>query len=244
LFHDHFSAQASDYSRYRPDYPAALFDYTAQAAPGRALALDVGCGAGQASAGLARHVARVLASDASAAQLAEARAIPGVTYLRHGAERLPVRSGSVDLVLVAQAAHWFDLPRFYAEVRRVLQPRGAIALTTYEMFRVAPAIDALIDHFYSSVVGPYWPPQRRHVEALYTTLPFPFHELDPPRFVAEFDWPLAAALGYVGTWSALLRYRSARGEDPLPALRERLAGPWGVGARRVRFAVHLRIGTV
>lgn len=244
MFHDHFSAQASDYRRYRPDYPAALFDYAAQAAPGRALALDVGCGAGQASAGLARHFARVLASDASAAQLAEARAIPGVTYLRHGAERLPVRSGSAELVLVAQAAHWFDLPRFYAEVRRVLQPRGAIALLTYEMFRVAPAIDAVIDHFYSSVVGPYWSPERRHVEALYTTLPFPFRELDPPRFVAEFDWPLAAVLGYIGTWSALVRYRAARGEDPLPALRGRLAGPWGAGTRRVRFAVHLRIGTL
>jgi SAM-dependent methyltransferase len=232
-FKDHFSRQAAAYGRHRPRYPAELAAHLAAVAPGRALALDLATGNGQAVVALALHFERVLASDASASQLAHAVPHPRVAYLRHTAERLPVRSGAADLVAVAQAAHWFDFERFYAEARRVLRPGGVVALWAYELGWVDAAVDAAIGAFYRDVVGGYWPAERRYVEEGYRTLPL------------ATDWSLAEIVGYLATWSAVERYRAARGADPLPALAAELEPLWPPGGtRRVRWPIHLRIGRI
>ncbi|HXQ30993.1 MAG TPA: class I SAM-dependent methyltransferase [Steroidobacteraceae bacterium] len=244
-FKDHFSRQAAAYGRHRPRYPPALIAHLAALAPGRALALDLATGNGQAAVDLAAHFERVLASDASARQLAYAAPHARVQYLRHAAECLPVRSGSADLVAVAQGAHWFEFGRFYAEARRVLRPGGLVALWTYELPQLGAAVDAVIGLFYREVVGPYWPAERRYVEEGYRTLPFPFEELPAPAFELAMDWSLGELLGSVATWSAVDRYRAERGEDPLPALAARLAPLWPEGATRpVRRPIHLRIGRI
>ncbi len=242
-FKDHFSGLASAYARYRPTYPPELAAYLAEAAPSRTLALDLATGNGQAAIDLANHFDQVLASDASARQLAEAIAHPRVFYLQHPAERLPVRSGSADLIAVAQAAHWFDLDRFYPEARRVLRPGGVVALWTYELFHIDAAIDAAITHFYHEVVGPYWPPERRFVEARYQTLPFPLAESPAPPFEIALEWSLADVISYLGTWSAVDRYRSVRGEDPLPLIIGSLEALWPAGAlKHVHWPLYLRTG--
>ena len=242
-FKDHFSGHAREYQRHRPRYPAALAAHVASLAPVRGLALDLATGNGQAALDLAAHFALVCASDASASQLAHAHEHPRVRYLRHRAERLPYRDGYVDLVASAQAAHWFDFAPFHAEVRRVLRPGGLCALWTYEKFRVEPALDACVDAFYRDVIGPYWPPERRHVEQAYRSLPFPYAEIPAPPFELVTEWRLPQVLDYLGTWSAVQRYRSATGADPLPALAARLAEIAGDDAPlRLRWPIHLRIG--
>jgi SAM-dependent methyltransferase len=145
---------------------------------------------------------------------------------------------------VAQAAHWFDFARFYPEVRRVLRPHGILALWTYGLFSCDARIDALIGHFYTDVVGPYWPPERRFIDERYATLPFPLRELAPPAFEILADLTLPGVLGYLGTWSAVDRYRAARGDDPRVPLGAALAEAWGPpGPRRLRWPIHLRVGT-
>lgn len=244
-FKDHFSRHAAAYGRYRPRYPPELAAHLAAVAPGRALALDLATGNGQAAVDLAAHFDRVLASDASASQLAHAVPHARVHYLRHAAECLPVRSGSADLVAVAQAAHWFDFGRFYAETRRVLRTGGVVALWTYELLRIDAAVDAAIDAFYRDVVGRYWPAERRYVEECYRTLPFPLAELTAPAFELVTDWSLGDVISYVTTWSAVDRYRAAQHEDPLPALAARLAQLWsGDATRQVHWPIHLRIGRI
>ena len=242
-FKDHFSSVASAYARYRPTYPPELAAHLATVAPSRALALDLATGNGQAAIDLAKHFEQVLASDASARQLAEAVAHPRVFYLRHPAERLPIRSGSADLIAVAQAAHWLDFNQFYAEARRVLRPGGVVALWSYGLFQINPEINGIIEHFYTDVVGPYWPPERHYIEAQYRTLPFPLTELSPVPFEISAEWLLAEVISYLGTWSAVERYRSDRGEDPLPLIAARLASLWPEGgARRLRWPLYLRAG--
>ena len=244
-FQDHFSRQARDYERYRPRYPPELAAFVAAAAPGRTLALDLATGNGQAALALAAHFERVLASDGSARQLEFATPHPRVQYLRHAAERLPVRSGSADLVAAAQAAHWFDFGLFYAEARRVLRPRGVVALWAYELFSVDAAVDALVNRFYIEVVGPYWPPERRYIAQGYRSLPFPLEELPAPAFQLDADWSLDQLLSYLGTWSAVDRYRAAEGRDPLPELAAELGSHWPAGAsQRLSWPLHLRIGQV
>jgi SAM-dependent methyltransferase len=245
-FKDHFSGHAADYAAYRPGYPPALFELLASLPRRRALAVDVATGSGQAAIGLAERFERVLAIDASAEQLASARQHPRVEYRVARAEETGIDGGSVDLVSAAQAVHWFDFERFYAEVRRVLAPGGAVALYTYNLARVDPAFDRVLDRLARQIVGPYWPPERRWVDEEYRTLPFPFEEVPVPRLDNEAHWDLDRLLRYVATWSACQRYRRATGRDPIKMLQDELTAAWGDPAqeRPVRWPIYMRAGYV
>ena len=244
-FQDHFSSQASGYAQARPTYPAALFAELARLAPGRAQAWDAGAGNGQAALGLAAEFERVLATEPSEAQLASAERHPRVTYER-AAETAPMLAdGSVDLVTVAQAAHWFDLPRFYAEVRRVLRPGGIVAVWTYGLCEVTPEIVEVIERLYGGIVGSYWPPERIHPETGYRKLFFDFEEFPFPQFAMELEWTGPAMAAYLRTWSAVARYRQAHGgEDPVALIEPELLARWGDGPRRVRWPLAGRIARV
>src|ERR1043166_9820982 len=145
-FKDHFSAQASDYAKFRPGYPSELFEYLGSVAPSRTLAWDCATGNGQAAVELAEVFDRVIATDASEKQIANAQPDARVEYRVAPAENSGLESGTVDLIMVAQALHWFDLPRFYDEARRVLKPNGALAASAYRFFHIAPEIDELVNH--------------------------------------------------------------------------------------------------
>lgn len=246
-FKDHFSGHAGDYARHRPTYPAELFTWLAGLAAHRDLVWDCGTGNGQAARGLAEHFAHVTATDASAQQIAAAAPDPRITFRVAPAEASGLADGSVDLVTAGQALHWFDLEAFYAEVRRVLRPGGALVAWAYTLTRVAPEIDAAVLRFYEDVVGPYWPFERRHVENGYRTLPFPFAELaGAPDLCVSADWDRAAFCAYLRTWSAVKRFEEARGFDPVTALDDELAAAWGGAAqvRRIEWPIAIRAGRV
>ncbi len=232
-FRDHFSGVAAGYSRYRPHYPEALFDWLAAEAPAAGRAWDCATGSGQAAAGLATRFRRVEATDASERQIRSAPPIAGVRYRVAPAAASGLPSGSVDLVTVAQALHWFDTDAFFAEAARVLRRDGLFAAWCYRLCRVEAAVDELILDFYRGVLGPYWPPERRHIDAGYATIPLPWPSLQTPAFRMEAEWTAADMLGYLSTWSAVQRCREATGDDPLPALAAALRECWGPGSRRV-----------
>lgn len=243
-FKDHFSGHASDYAEARPAYPAALFDWLAAEAPDRELVWDAGCGNGQAAVSLAERFTSVYATDPSANQIARGEARPNIDYRVEAAEQCSLQDESVSLVTVAQAMHWFDIPAFYAEVRRVLKPRGVFAAWTYADCRVTPAIDALKNRVYIDLVGPYWPPERELVDSGYRTLPFPFEPLQPPPFTMNALWTADRFLAYLRSWSATQRYIEDKSEDPVASIESALRSEWG-GAdvvREVRWDFHLRCG--
>lgn len=225
-FADHFSRHAPAYAAFRPQYPPELVAWIASLARGRSLAWDVGTGSGQAARLLAEHVARVVATDPSAEQLAHAPPHPKIEYRRASAEDSGLAPASVDLVTAAAAAHWFDHDRFHAEVRRVLQPGGVVALWSYDLVHVSDELDRAMEWFYTERVGRYWPAGRRHVETRYRELPFPFDELPFGDFAIEAELDRAAFVGYVGTWSAVGRARAAERVDPLLEFEARIAPLW------------------
>ncbi|HUF28515.1 MAG TPA: class I SAM-dependent methyltransferase [Gemmatimonadaceae bacterium] len=243
-FPDHFSLSAEGYAAYRPDYPDALFAELARLSPATDLAWDCATGSGQAALGLARHFDRVIASDASTAQISHAVPHPRIKYRIASAESSGLADESVALITVAQAIHWFDLERFWAEAARVLRPGGVLAAWCYGAFVIEPAIDALLDTFYSETVGPYWPPERRMIESRYRGIAMPLEELPFPTLWMEKAMMLPTLAGYLGTWSSVQRYREALGHDPVAPLIEALRPLWGAGepARVARWEIGMRVG--
>jgi SAM-dependent methyltransferase len=245
-FKDHFSTRSADYAAYRPTYPAALVDYLARISPETGVALDVGCGSGQLSALLASRFDEVIATDASAKQIEAAERHRRVDYRVAPAEASGLGAGSVDLITAAQAAHWFDLPAFYAEARRVARPGAVLALITYGVLQTDAEIGPTVQHFYKDVVGPFWPPERRHVENSYRDFDFPFDVLTPPPLAIEVSWRLADMLGYADTWSAVREAEKALGRAPIERFRQDLAAAWGNAEMRrtIRFPLSLRVGRI
>ncbi|MBN9120007.1 MAG: class I SAM-dependent methyltransferase [Planctomycetes bacterium] len=244
-FKDHFSGHAADYRAFRPPYPPELFAFLARVAPGRELAWDCGTGSGQAAVPLAEHFSRVFATDASTEQVKNADPHPKVEYAVAPAEKCPLPDASADLVLVAQALHWFDHDRFYAEVRRVCKPGGVIAATCYYAPSVGPEVDPVLREW-EDFIRPYWTPERVWVDDGYRSIPFPFPDLDAPRFEVSAPVALAGFVGYLGTWSASKRYLKQRGADPLERFAEEFAAAWGSpsAVRPLRWELAMRLARV
>lgn len=243
---DYFSGVAAAYAEYRPRYPTGLVDLLGDLAPSRDLAWDAGCGSGQLSVALAERFARVIATDASEPQLARATAHPRIEYRRASAEASGIAAASVDLATAAQAVHWFDRSAYYQEVRRVCRPGALLALVTYNLCRISPELDRIIDRFYWETAWPYWPPERRHVEAGYRSLEFPFAELPAPPLEMRAAWTLAQVLGFVSTWSALRVLERERGSAVVEEFVRELSGVWGPAEsiRPVRWELAVRLGRV
>lgn len=241
---DHFSAVAKDYANFRPDYPPALFDWLKAQCPSGNTVWDVGCGSGQASVALTDRFATVYATDISAEQIANAPIRPGIHYAVAPAEQSGLADASVDLVTVAQALHWFDLPRFHAEVKRVLKPGGLLAEWTYSPIHLEDAtLNAILQRFYVDVATPWWPPGREHVENGYAQLPFPFARLPDPGFSIQRDMTLPQLIGYVRSWSAISRYISSNKTDPTAPLAAALAQAMPDAEKiAVSWTVKLRAG--
>ena len=129
--------------------------------------------------------------------------------------------------MAAQAAHWFDLPRFHAEVRRLAAPGAALALVSYGVPQLDGPAGERFRRFYWGDIHPFWPEGRAHVEQGYTALDFPFAELSIPPLVIERDWSLAALAGYVETWSAVkAAAKAGQGEIAEGAMAD-IAALWG-----------------
>ncbi len=243
---DRFSAQAAGYARYRIDYPPALFGWLLPLVPDRGRAWDCATGNGQVAAVLADYFEQVEATDLSATQLAQAAPRPNVRYQVASAEQTPFAAASFDLITVGQAVHWFDLPAYHREVRRLARPGAVLAEWGYGLLRTDDAgINAVLDHFHDHTTAPYWDANRGHIADEYARLPFPFEAVQTARFRAERRWSVADLLGYLRTWSAAANYaRQHDGADVVALVEAELTRRWGPGERTIAVPVFARAGRV
>jgi len=245
-FKDYFSQHASDYAQYRPDYPPALFEYLASLTLEHNLAWDCATGNGQAALGLTPFYRKIIASDASAQQIQSAKSHPQITYQVMPAEQTTFADKSVDLICVAQAMHWFDFDKFYAEVERILKPTGILAAWCYSLFEIDnnPAANKIIATFYWDITNPYWAPERQLIDKEYKTILFPFKTINTPTFFMERTWNLEQLLHYINTWSGVKNYETQRAKNPLTLISDTLLNAWGDPQQTylIRWPIHLLIG--
>lgn len=238
-----FEAGGAAYAANRPTYPPELAETLAGLVERRVLAVDVGCGSGQLSVLLADHFDQVLGLDPSESQLSGAAAHPCVRYQCAPAEALPVEDGAADLITAAQAAHWFDRPRFYAEARRIAAPGAVLALITYNNAELDADVLAPIMALYHAL-DPWWRPERVDVETGYARFEFPFEAFPVDGGAIERDWDFAAMAAYLETWSALRLAREAGQGALVEDHLARAERAWGDRVLRVTWPITVRAGRV
>jgi SAM-dependent methyltransferase len=242
---DHFSGTADAYAAHRPTYPDALIAFLGSVAPAHDVAWDCGCGSGQLSILLVRQFEHVVAMDASAQLLARAPRHERIEYVQARVEESGLENESVDLIVSAQAAHWFDLSAWYAEVRRVARRRAVVALVTYAAPTVNDEVDRVLRDFHARILAPFWPPERHHVDAGYAALPFPFAEIAAPRLEITCNWTLDEILAYIETWSSVKALLDTGDTSRLLEFRAALTKAWrSSSSKRVAYPLTIRAGRV
>jgi len=241
-----FATEAVEYAHLRPTYPEELFAFLATVVASRGVAWDCATGNGQAATHLAGYFDRVIATDESGEMIAQAPRDPKILYRVAEAEDSGLEGGSVDLVTVASAIHWFDLERFYAEVRRVVRPGGIVAAWTYYTPAFANDIDAIIQRLVHDVLGPYWDERLHYVVDEFHDLPFPFEPLEVPSFQTDMKWDMQDLIAYFETWSSSVKYREANHTSPTSLIHDDLARAWGdpQQKRDLYFPLYMRLGRV
>ena len=239
-----FSIRSDDYAKFRPAYPHGLFEWLAEHCSATHCALDVAAGTGQASRPLSARFEQVVACDASADQLLGSADWRTVQRVAACAEKLPLRDGVADLMVVAQALHWFATPAFFNEAKRVLTADGLFCAWCYSLLRINPPIDALIDRLHSNVLAGYWPSGRASVDMGYRDIQPPFTTIKLPEFAIEAHWNLYQLVGYLRTWSAVKRWKQTHEGDPLDQLAAELTDLWVDPERKrlIRWPLHFIAG--
>ena len=241
---DLFSGHAGQYAQFRPRYPEALYSNILEQTAGREHYWDCATGNGQVAAELARHFQLCHATDISENQLAQAPPAPNIRYSIGRAESSGFPDDFFDLITVAQALHWFDIPAFATEALRVGRSGAVLAVWGYGLLRLGEQLDPIISHFYHNVVGPYWEGERRHIDTAYSEIDLPLKEpIDLGSYHIERPMSPELLRGYLSTWSSVQKYRKSTGADPLEALMDELTRHWKDGRPRLAvFPIFGRVG--
>ncbi len=227
-FKDYFRKQAQAYSQYRPGYPDELYSFIADNAPSTRGLWDVATGNGQAARGLAQFFDQIWATDVSPEQLAQATGPAHVSFSQASAEVSGLADASVDAITVATAAHWFDLPAFYEEVRRVGRPGALLAIWCYDHSTIDHPVGDLAKHVAQEVLADDWSEPTKIALSGYADIEFPFDEIETPTFVHTARWTLDDILGIIESWSATQTYKARTGEHPVSeALLREFVTTWG-----------------
>lgn len=237
---DLFSEQSELYQQARPSYPQSMIEALLEHVKTRSRAWDCGAGSGQLTRLIAPYFQQVIATDLSQNQLDQAPALSNVTYLQQAAEQCTFPDHHFDLITVAQAIHWFDFEKFYAQVKRTLKPEGVIAVIGYGLLALDDVfLNDRVRQLYYQTLNGFWDAERRYIDEHYQSIPFPFEEVPMPQFQIELHWTGQQLWDYLHTWSAVKHYQDQMRVSALADLEDVLSIQQPI---QVTFPVLLRVG--
>lgn len=242
---DNFSTRSDNYAKFRPTYPSELFQFIYSKLENRKNAWDCGTGNGQVALELAKSFESVFATDISKSQIENAFKVNNIHYSVQPAEKTNFESGIFDLIMVAQAIHWFDFDKFYTEVNRTAIDNSWICVVGYGKLSVSKEVDSIIDDLYHNILGLYWDKERTYIEEKYKTIPFPFAEIKVPDFSIQLSWSFDQLIGYLNTWSAAKHFIRERNFNPIENLQRKMEKVWDDGlSKQIDFPLLFRMGQV
>lgn len=243
---DLFSKQANLYARFRPQYPEQIYKFLLTHCPATELAWDCATGNGQAAVDLSKFFKKMIATDLSDQQIRSAIRADNVDYrVLRAEETLAVENHSMDLITVAQALHWFDLDKFYKEVKRLLKPGGVFATWAYAFHApVQSDIDDYLNNFYFKTLWPFWKNNNKLIWNDYRDLDFPFSEITAPKIDLKVNWSLDDLMGYFKTWSSTQLFIEKHQADPTLELHEKILPFWGESSdvKSLKWNLVFRVG--
>lgn len=246
-FKDYFSDHAQIYAAFRPAPPQELIQHLVALAPARELAWDCATGNGQGAQLLVEHFAQVIATDASAEQIAAAVPHERIQYRVALAEDSGIPDHCIDLVTVGCAIHWFDQERFYQEVTRVLKPDGVIAVWGYtrlEALQGPEPLDESVRRIFQDFES-FLSPEVTSIWHGYDRLFFPFRHVEMTSFSIEEMFTLDRLIGFLRSTSAVITWVKQKGEQPVEQRLQEIRQAWGnVTYRPIRWPLLLKVGRV
>lgn len=243
--HNWFDQGGQEYAKFRPIYPQILGEFLGAAVKQNKLAVDIGCGNGQLTSLLTKHFAKVIGIDPSQSQIDNAAKYNNVEYICAPAEQLP-QLNPVNLITVAQAAHWFDLPSFYTNAKKLAAKDGLLALICYGTVNPGDDLADVFTDFYKNQINTFWTFDRSLIDNGYANLDFPFKEIPTPVFKLEYDWDYQQFLGYISTWSAVKNALNSGHGDMLDNFANEFAKAWGnkSAKRTISWPIHIRMANI
>jgi len=242
---DNFSDKSELYAKFRPSLPIELFDYLIEMVPARENAWDSATGNGQSAYLISNFFKNVYATDISEEQLKNAAQSPNIHYSKQSAEQTDFEDNFFDFIVVSQAIHWFDFDRFFNEAKRVLKPNGILAIAGYDLPRLSPEINLIIDKLYKEILDGFWDEERQYIDNHYQNIPFPLEEIKIPDFHIRDEWQPEHLIGYLNTWSGLKHFIQEKGFNPVDELGSEIRKAWeNSKLQKVTFPVFTRIGRI
>ena len=241
----HFSNQSDYYARYRPTYPDNLFQYISSLCNEKKIVWDAATGNGQAARSLSSYFLKVIATDFSNQQIGNAFHKENIIYKIENAEESSIETSTVDLVTVATAIHWFNIPKFYEQVERVLKPGGVLAVWSYAGCTINTELDKLMNVFAFDFLANYWPVETQmNWKDKYVHLPFPYRLIDSPDFFCETEFSLKDLINYMFSWSGVQQYIKQHGENPLEDFYKSIMPAWGNenNKKKIRWELLFKCG--
>lgn len=236
---------ASNYAKYRPVYPQSLYDTVIQyrnkhTTDPLKLIVDFGCGTGQATKELVKYGEKVVGVDPSEVMLNQAREeVPAKNVdFKQGNDKTLASlfaPSSVDLLTVAEAAHWFKYPEFWDQVAAMLKPGGLVAIWAYYTFSFVdyPVVGDIIMNYGEAAnrCGPYWDPghpilveeYKPVVDSIpkdkFTNIYYHTNDNKQSRPEEHFELvkenvPVKAMIALLKTWSPYFNYMNANPDKP------------------------------
>ncbi|TVY51564.1 putative methyltransferase [Lachnellula cervina] len=199
-FRHYHASQAVSYAKARGSYSSELYSnvlsYHSSTSGAFDTLLDVGCGPGNATRDLASYFLHASGADPGAEMINEARrngddkvtaSGEPITFFVGAAEQIAekVKDSSVDLLVAAMAAHWFDMKGFWDAAARAVKPGGTVALWTHASLYCHPAttnasdVQKVLFHLEEDLLGPHELPPNRISRTIYDSLLLPWN-ITPP----------------------------------------------------------------
>lgn len=222
-----FDGKAHLYASSRPTYPKELFAFIGSLVESHNEAWDCATGNGQAALGLSQVFRVIEATDISKEQIENAFSVKNVRYSVQPSETTSFSEGQFDLINVAQALHWFDLDRYWEEVRRVLNRQGAFVAYGYTWPEVEDTVDEVVERCVTSVIAPYWAENNRLVWNGYRDVKLPFKRLETPQIDLINHWNMEQFFNYLHTWSATRRCMDNIGTEFFEVAKTEMRKYWG-----------------